>query len=40
MPELPPVTTYTLPVRSGRESGWNVILARYNGIWSCFGKGL
>ena len=25
MPEFPPVTIYTLPVRSGRESGWKVI---------------
>jgi hypothetical protein len=25
MPEFPPVTIYTLPVKSGRESGWKVI---------------
>ena len=26
MPEFPPVTMYTLPLRSGRELGWKVIL--------------
>jgi len=26
MPEFPPVTMYTLPVRSGKESGWKVIV--------------
>lgn len=25
MPELPPVTTYVLPVRSGSWSGWKVM---------------
>jgi hypothetical protein len=31
MPEFPPVTMYTLPVRSGRESGWKVILGMNDG---------
>jgi hypothetical protein len=31
MPEFPPVTMYTLPVRTGRESGWKVILGMNNG---------
>jgi hypothetical protein len=26
IPAFPPVTIYTFPERSGRESGWNVIL--------------
>lgn len=30
MPEFPPVTIYTLPVRSGRESGWKVIFKYSN----------
>jgi hypothetical protein len=25
IPDVPPVTMYTLPVRSGRESGWKVM---------------
>jgi hypothetical protein len=31
MPEFPPVTMYTLPVRTGRESGWKVILRMNDG---------
>jgi hypothetical protein len=30
MPEFPPVTMYTFPVRSGKESGWKVILVMMN----------
>jgi hypothetical protein len=26
IPAFPPVTIYTFPERSGRESGWNVIM--------------
>jgi hypothetical protein len=31
MLEFPPVTMYTFPVRSGRESGWKVILGMNDG---------
>jgi hypothetical protein len=36
MPPFPPVTMYTLPLRSGRESGWKAMVY----VFICVGEWL